>query len=38
MLRVDKYYLVIHIGRVDNLTTEDERGVINSYVTAEWGG
>lgn len=26
------------IGRAENIQTRDERGVINSFVTTEWGG
>jgi centrosomal protein CEP76 len=38
LLKANEQYLAIHIMRVDNVVTPDDRGSVNTFVTVEWNG
>ena len=38
VLRSDEQYVCVNVMRVDNVVLALDRGIVNSYVTVEWGG
>lgn len=38
VLRSDEQYICVNVMRVDNVVLAQDRGIVNSVVTVEWGG